>query len=359
MTRQRHNATENRQTTGTLRKWWNVLVLLAACLVAVVLCEAVLRHRYAHFVRTPPPEVLAIQQYLELDPDIGFKWKPNIDARDNIVFDVADVEYDPLSTDEFGFMNPSGAIERRRHGDKVNVIGLGDSFIEHACHVFYESFQSEGIFYYGMAIHRQCPPQYNAILRKFAVPQHPDWVIYGLFENDFAETSDFENWRRSGLDWFAYHSGTWCGPAVGKGFLGRALTRHLRGFHSLYRVILAKMRGDAMTVAGPTEAQVRQVADEVLNARELAAQNGIRFLLLLVPSKHTAVRGASNEAEALDRLQSLLSGQNIAVLDLRESFARVEDPASLYYNVDGHWRKAGICLAADAILRALRDLSEP
>jgi hypothetical protein len=135
--------------------------------------------------------------------------------------------------------------------------------------------------------------------------------------------------------------------------------RHLRGFSSLYRVLAARARGEAMSITGPTDAQVERVAAEIVSGHDIAIQNGIRFLLLLVPSKQTALHGASREAEAFDALKPVLTDQGIAILDLREPFNEVEDPASLYYNLDGHWDKGGMRVAVDAILRALRGTSGP
>ena len=97
-------------------------------------------------------------------------------------------------------------------------------------------------------MHRQGPPQYNRILESYAVALKPDMVIYGLYENDFFETLDFEAWLNSGEDWFTYHSGYWCGPASDIPVTVRLFRRYLKGCYSGYR------SKDSVVEGAPAEA---------------------------------------------------------------------------------------------------------
>ena len=144
----------------------NALLFLGTCALILALAEPLLRLRYAEPHRAATPEVLAIQGHLQLDPAIGFTWNNNVAPERNIVLKVSDTEYRPLSTGDFGFINHPDAIAGRAAGAAIDIIGLGDSFIEHASHNFYEFFESHGLTYYGMAVHRQAPPQYNLILEE-------------------------------------------------------------------------------------------------------------------------------------------------------------------------------------------------
>jgi SGNH hydrolase-like domain, acetyltransferase AlgX len=348
---QQAGAGRTRSRRGT---WVNLALTLGVCLVMAGVFEGVFRHRYAHMLYTPRPVVARIQSYLQLHPTLGFTWRPDIDVDDGIVFDVADVKFEPLSTDERGFVNHPGAIEDRREGRAVDVVGLGDSFVEHAAHGFYERFKQEGLAYHGLAIHRQCPPQYTDILRSYAAPLKPKWVVYGVFENDFSETSDYEAWKQSGLDWFAYHSGTWCGPPMGAGAPQRFMKRHLRGWYALCRVLHAKARGEKMSVTGPTETEYGQVLSHVEEAWRNARDNGVKFLLLLIPSRATIVDQPTLEAAAFDRLAEACEGVGMDVLDLRPVFAETENPASLYYEIDNHWNRSGIKVAASSMIGYMR-----
>lgn len=328
----------------------NAALFCASAVVALVLCEGLLRLRYAEPLRAPSPEVLAIQPYLVLHPTLGFTWNPNVDARDNIVFEVKDTHFEALSTDEYGFINHPEAIERRRAGVRVDIVGLGDSFMEHAAHTFYASFEEQGLMYYGMAVHRQSPPQYTAILEEYALPLEPEWVLYGVFENDFMEARDFERWQASGLDWFEFHSGTWCGAPLEPNPLRRVQERYLRGFTGAFRVLQSRLRGDNMSITGPSDEDVARVAAKVIEAHGMAVERHVRFLAVLIPGRGAAVTGTSPESRAFDKLIALLGDVQGSLLDLRGPFSSDSDPASLYYKIDGHWNARGMEKAARAIL---------
>lgn len=332
---------------------YSFALVAASFLVAAMMAEGLLRLRYAEPLRVPSPEVLAIQPHLRLDALVGFAWNRDVNADQDIVFSVMDAEFEPLSTDGFGFINHPDAIADRESGITVDIVGLGDSFMEHAAHTFYDFFHERGMQYYGMAVHRQAPPQYTAILERHALELKPRWVLYGIFENDFEESVDFEDWRASGLDWFTFHSGTWCGPSRKTTTLGRFQERHLAGSTGLYRVVLSRLRGDNATLAGPSDFEVDLVFDAAVRAHELARSAGADLLVVLIPGRGTAVVGSSPESEAYDTLLRRFAEMGTPVLDLREAFWAVADPASLYYRQDGHWNRRGMELAAEAIFERM------
>lgn len=332
----------------------NLLLLLGSAALVFFLAEFTLRFRYAEPLRTPSDEILAIQPHLRLDPRIGFTWNADVSADGNIVFEVADAEFKPLSTDPLGFINAPEAIAARAAGGPVDIIGLGDSFVEHAAHSFYTFFAVQGFTYYSMAIHRQAPPQYNIILEDNGLPLDPKWIVYGLFENDFRETEDFYSWKASGLDWFTFHSGTWCGAPLAQTALARFKDEHFSGYGGLVNAIRTRFRGDKMSLSGPSALQVSRVREAVLRAAELAESSGARFLLLLIPSRATVVEGPTAESRAYDSVVEDLPAAGAAIIDLRDTFRAHPDPASLYYTLDGHWNGKGMDLAARAILGVLR-----
>ena len=329
----------------------NAGLLLAGTFVAVVIAEGVLRWRYAEPLRAPMPEVAAIQEYLKLEPRLGFRWRPNVAASDGVVFSYLDSEYEALSTDAEGFINAPEAIAERSAGSAIDVVGVGDSFVEHAAHTFHAVFGQAGLSYYNRAIHRQAPPQYTISLDEYGLPLKPRWVVYGLFENDFRESTDFVNWRESGLDWFAFHSGTWCGPPRAASRARRFVEHNLRGFQAAYYVVRQRLRGQRMTLSGPSDAEIMRVAEEVVKASVIAEDAGARLLVVLIPSRATALEGKTAESKAYDEVVALLKGVKCELLDLRPLFARHERPQSLYYAKDGHWNRAGMELAGEAIVK--------
>lgn len=329
---------------------FNAALMSISCVVALMLGEGLLRLRYAEPLREPMPEVLAIQEYLRLHPVVGFTWKANVEAGEEVVFEYEDAQFEPLSTDQHGFINSPEAILARKAGGGVDVIGLGDSFVEHAAHIFHRALSEAGLAYYSMAIHRQSPPQYTAILQDYALPLEPRWVLYGIFENDFSEAVDYDRWRESGLDWFAFHSGTWCGRPVNVSPVIRFKETHLRGLTGLYEALLSRLRGDRVSTRAPSQEGRDRVLEETLRAFALAQLQNVQFLVLLIPSRGTSLGGESPESEAYDALLAAFEESRVPVLDLRNTFAADPDPGSLYYERDGHWNKHGMTKAADAIL---------
>lgn len=211
-------------------------------LVVLALAEPVLRLRYAEPVRKTPPVVAEVMPLLRPDARLGFTWEPKISAGRSIVFNNADIVYEPLTTDEFGVWNAPEAIARRMADEPVQVLGLGDSFMEMAAPGFHRAFAKHEWFYYSLAIHRQAPPQYLRFLQDPGIAMNPDIVLVGLFENDFLETEDFDAWTQSGMDWFTYHSGTWFGPPPVADPLRRFAHSWLRGYTGLANVIKSEAK---------------------------------------------------------------------------------------------------------------------
>lgn len=330
----------------------NLALFGATAALLAVTAEFVFRHRYDHMIRKQRDTVDAVQPWVKQHPELGYTWIENVKANDDIRFDINDIEPRPLSTDEFGVCNPPGAIAQRKQGRPVDIVGVGDSFMEMAANVFYERFRATDQLYYSAAIMRYCPAQYTDMLRSVAIPMKPMTILYGVFENDFLEIEDYDNWRRSGIPWFDYHSGTWCGPPTGVTPLARFLKRTTRGWSAFYRVIEARIWGERISTTRPSPGQVSRVRDEIADAAEIAHSHGIRFLVLLIPSKRTAIHGSSPESVEYDRLLREL-GDSIQFLDLRPIFRAVPDPSTLYYVTDGHWNDTGCEVACQAVLEWL------
>ena len=336
----------------------NALLLVVSCLVCAVAIEFVLRWRYPDRPPSVTDEVRQVQSHLTLHPKLGYTWKPNTPFLDHIILKVSDTELDPLSTDRWGFINSPDAIALEQSGKPLDVVGLGDSFMEHGSFLFHSLFAEAGLGYYNMAIHRQCPPQYNIILRDDALPRKPRWIIYGLFENDFDEIEDFERWAASSMDWFAYHSGTWCGRPVTAGAFERAFHATAPGYYVAYRRAMEKLKLASPTAATALSPTPMKVAGYVREAQKAAQASGARFVLLLIPSKMTALTGRSPESALYDGLLTALAPDGIDTIDLRASFHGHPQPESLYYHVDGHWNRNGIRAAATAILTHIQPHGE-
>jgi hypothetical protein len=274
------------------------------------------------------------QRHLVLHPDVGYLWGKNL----HVMFaeherwldtKAEGIDPEPITTDGEGFFNHPAAIRemKKRNPD---IIGVGDSFMHDGAAVMYNAFAQKGIFYYSMAMHRHCPPQYNLILARYVIQYHPKHVIYGVYENDLPETIDFREWQKSGMDWFKFHSGTWCGPPI--------------------TGVIQDYTPETMAAAGT------DVLELIIEAAELCRTQGIDFSILLIPSKEYVVhrdRSSIVETSYYDYLQEEAIKRKIRVIDLRQEFARATNPSALYWKRDGHWSYQGMNAAVTAYLRSI------
>jgi hypothetical protein len=209
-------------------------------------------------------------------------------------------------------------------------------------------------------MHRLCPPQYNEILKEFAVPLRPHVVIYGLYTNDFEETEDFEQWRTSGMDWFAYHSGTWAGPPLDLssrgtryGRIRNAIGNMLIGHYTFLRYLRytcypagARLPGDDQQSAISED----KVALCIREAAAIAEKNNILFIVLLIPDKeYVLYRQGADKDKLYQRLISVMEKHKIWYVDLSLAFCAYPNRRDLYYKEDYHWNNTGMRIAAEEI----------
>jgi len=330
-----------------VRPLTNIAVLLITTLTVIAIGEALFRYRFDSGGYHPPEAVLQIQKHLVTHPDYGFAWRPNVDESAQIIFNVADVEFLPLSTDAQGFINHPKATTNRN----IDILGLGDSFVEHAAHTWFKLAKDRDLNYYSLALHRTAPPQYAEVFKAHGKTLNPKWIVIGLFENDFVETSDFYQWKATDLDWFEYHSGIWCGPPVDNSFAGKLREGAFQGWNAAIKNTRANLRGQRMSITGPTQDEIAEVIAALRKIFNDASAIQAHTLLVLIPSKPTATNAPTKESKAYDMVvEALPENDAIDVLDLRPIFRDHPNPSSLYYEVDGHWNQIGMELAGKMML---------
>jgi len=337
-----------------------ISLLIAASALALGSAELLLRHRFKDTPYTPGEQILLLQSWLQSDPKVGFLWKSDVDYEDGIRIGWADQELElaTLSTDSDGFLNHPHAIANREKGLPMQIVALGDSFMQGTAYPYTEYFGKRRLTYYNLAVQRQCPPQYNLILETYALPLRPRLILYGVFFNDFEEILDFFEWQRSGLDWFTYHSGTWCGPPINGRYALKGWRRQMRGLYMGYRALRALLPMTRRSNAKNDQAypsSLSQLCRCVLEARDFCAENNINFLLLLIPSKQSVLKGDPLEERAYTDILSFCQENRIPALHLRGHFVRHNDPAQLYNQVDAHWNIAGMLHTVTALEPFLPD----
>lgn len=324
-----------------------VVWFLSFVLVAIIF-EGAARICFKGTAYVPGKEILNGQKYLKPDDKVGYLWKENISWEDDIRLTWRDQKSNPLSTDEFGFLNHPSAIKKIKKNHTADVIGLGDSFVHDAAYIFYEKFSKKNKSYYNLAMPRHCPPQYNIILKNYAISLKPGLIIYGVYENDFDETRDFFSWKKSGLDWFFFHSGTWCGPSLSQWKIFRT---YFPGTYAFYRAVRKSFLKVSET---PKIEDIRKVAELIKEANDIARGHNARFILLLIPDKRTLESKKAPGNYAYNQLESLIKNSGVETIDLRKFFEKSDIP-KYYYKIDNHWNEDGIDEAFSIIEKYLKN----
>jgi hypothetical protein len=338
--------------------FFTFLLVLFGLVVGIICSELVLRLTILGNREYENKAVSFAMHHLRSDPDVGYLWKANLSVDDPPGW--YDQEVFPLVTDTNGFFNPAEAVAMRQNGTPVDIVGLGDSFIHGATYDFFQFFREKGLFFYNMSMSRHCPPQYNIILEKYALPLHPRWILYGIYENDFDETPDFENWLESSADWFTFHSGTWFGPAVHVPPWRAAFERFMPGLSMLEKRVRrqfglgppASYRQVAATALSERE-KAEKVADYIVRASRIAGKANSSFLCLLIPARDVDGDGKSGHDFHYTIITRILKEKGVPFLDLRRVFGHGPERRELYYVQDAHWNNRGILKTAQAVYRAM------
>jgi hypothetical protein len=232
------------------------------------------------------------------------------------------------------------------------------------------------------------PFQYVEIFRRLGPELGPDYAVLCFFAgNDIEDIRQFERWQRG--------EGYYNFKLAETGFFGRYWTalrdtaRALR--NRVGRSVSTGGEGSRPTGSRPVEVRLdadtrilrvhyeagasdagRLVASDawlslrVLLAefRDLAKRNGIRPLVVFIPTKLQVYRPlVVDEAEATGRLLAsrealarITEEVGLAMVDLLPAFRRsAEGGQLLYYPYDTHWNGAGRQLAAEQIASFLLD----
>jgi len=321
--------------------------------------EILLRFKFSDTAYVPGKKIKKIQAYLALKKNIGYLWKPNLHLNTKKEFDEKGIGEEILTTDKYGFRNTIAAISQLNNGKPPDVIGLGDSFMHNAAYVFYNVLKTRKLFYYNMAMFRQCPGQYNLILKKYALKYKPKIIIYGVSNNDPLDLKDFIKWKKSGLDWFTYHSSTWCGPAIDLNPVKRFIKSTFRGWYAFYRhirkfIILNFTKKPKSTIKYTTVAVPHTtVLNYIKKAIEITRKNNIKMILVFIPDKFTVTDNADHVKKLITLLAKLAKEENIPFINFKNVFNKYGrgNVLKYYYKTDSHWNTMGMKFAMEYIYK--------
>lgn len=264
-----------------------------------------------------------ISQVVEDHPLLGYRYPPKrlLDEQ--------------TQADEFGMRNVREALT----WDRVDVIGVGDSYVDNAHRVFFERFKTQGFKYHSLALFGYGPANYNVMMREYGSKLSPKVYLYTTYlGNDSGDIRRYENWLASGKGWYELNGG-YVFPIERQGlvwgwrlFIGRT--------KSFARNLISRANADSY---GALRSFVKRddaetIFEYVLQAKEIASKQQAELLVTIVPR-------TADHKRLLDpiagKLVSLCVAKGIECLDLDPAFGEIGDRYPLFAP-DGHWNEAGM-----------------
>jgi len=393
-----------------LRRILPRVTLVAASIVAtLLLAELLLRlpvapHAAREFARQKA--LFLEQQFAQLemgafqnsmfesDPELGFKYRPNLSV--HVPSFNAEAAAYTFETDAQGFIKESGAT-----GAPVDVAIVGDSFVAESWPGILRGETGWNVANLGVPAY--APPQYTAVLRRYALPLRPRVAVYCIYLNDIVESAAFADWRATGLDWFAWKGGLWFGRPVsdhpGRLYASWQLARLSRiwGLVEYLRFSRSDQGQAAATKPVVHEAENYRITfdtgaftyqadvnsdlgrrglgiveSSLEEAKRLCDDAGVPLVVLVLPPKELAhidvLRALLPDEPAIANLSAwqdaIADGCEKLGIEHHDLAADFQEAAkrtgkAYYRDQDFHWDLDGSHLAADAVARILADRGLP
>lgn len=321
--------------------------------------EALLRVHWSRLVDRPTRAVA--------DPYIGFLYPPHEEAEQGR--GEARFRY---ALDERGFRNAGP------WPDSADVVVLGDSWTfgygasaaDGWVAQLQERLQPSRVINLGLI--GSAPEQSARVFETFGAALHPKLVIFGLFPgNDLQDTRTFARWIDEGrpgnyAEWRFFGSNNPSWPAAlqrrsylwalvadlvknrGADFSGTTITVSNGDRLRLTPTIVAKQA----LIARPDNPYFRAAIAAILRTRELAADAGADFVVVLYPTKeeiYLPVLGKPTP-DAMSPFMTSLEENEIPYIDLRPAMQKhARAGERLYFEVDGHANRTGYRVIADTV----------
>ena len=251
-------------------------------------------------------------------------------------------QYQPLhkfdertQADEFGMRNAKEALLL----NNVDVVGVGDSYLEVAHRTFFDEFARHGIKYRSLGLFGYGPANYNVLMEEFGPKLKPKAYVYSTYlANDPGDARRFETWRASGKGWYEFNGG-YVFPIERQGlmwgwrlFLGRA--------KAFTRNLVSRLDPDSY---GSLRGLVKQddastVFEYIKHAKEIADRQQAALVVVIVPRWKESKPWIDPVAS---KLVTLCAGSGITCLDLDPSFGDADSRARLFAP-DKHWNDEGM-----------------
>jgi hypothetical protein len=311
-----------------MHRLFRILFAVVLSAVTLALCELAFRgfDRFTNPNENIDLWVKRTNQELREHPLLGYTYPPG------------QIRDDGQQIDEFGMPNPPEALQ----WNHVDIVGVGDSYVQAANKIFLEQFQHQNIRYHSLALFGYGPPNYNILMKEYGSKLSPDVYLYFTYlGNDPGDARRFESWQASGKSWYEFNGGYFM-PIERQGYLwgwhlfsGRAK----RVARNVVSGISADAYGAFKHVVSRDEAET--VFEYVRQASILAQRQKTRLFVFVIP-RQTAHKPFYDPIAS--KLLKLCAENGVSCRDLDPAFGDERTRAGLFAP-DGHWNAAGMEIA--------------
>jgi hypothetical protein len=374
-----------------LRVLTNTALALTAALLMLLVAELILARfpivsPSLEFLRAKKAEVIRheiavrtgkgwYESFLMSDPELAYKHRPNFQNRPE---DLSNLPTRGFKTDHAGFFNEDSASSQ-----PFDVACIGDSFV----FVQWSDILREktGLRVGNFGVMGYSPPQYTIVLKRYVLKLKPKAVFYCIYANDAFEAAEYEEWKKSGTDWFTFQRGAWFGylsSHIGRLFVKEHLLRFSRIYALLDLALIHRRQSPLAGLAarsipsqsgnlnlvfergffiGLTDMKNEKVQrglmlirDSLAEAGRLCREANVRLIVILIPPKelvhYDTLRSLArpddpigNLPEFYRALREICGALNLEFYDVTERFREesAKSGKAFYKALDVHWDKEG------------------
>ncbi len=319
------------------------------------------------------------------DSILGFKLKPNLSHFKRSVPDSNEM-YD-VDTITLGFSN-IGFRDDGLNQNKKRGIFLGDSFTFGYGVPLNETFVKQleklsGLDVVNMGVDSYSSLNNEYMLENYGINLSPNYIFWGLFQNDFVGSVETINWKQSNKSFSIFQKEIANGNTDVQFYAIRYFLAKNSAIYNLMKFIMKTnnfikknkqfynsqfdlfFRIDYLEEIIDEKSSTYQIGmnltkDALLKSASLAEKNNATFIVVIIPSKEQVYlpllkeNKFSNLDHPIKTLNNFCSEYNITCIDLLPSLQKfAEKGEKLYFKTDGHFTKRGHLLVAEIINQSI------
>lgn len=346
----------------------NAVVVVFGLIIAVVFMEA-----FFYIEPNFLPSTVRFASTSTFNLDLRETFKPNIDTLQTIDGGLFSLKTSDLGLGGIGFRDDGIKLDSKLVSSDTFAVAIGDSFVYghgvNSDKTWTELLEEKtGREVVNMGEPAAFPETEEKILEMYASRLKPKVVIFGIFQNDWADKPSFDNEK--------------------KGFT--LIKRTLDSYSSTYKIVRFILTlpsyqsyknyprytngsvdnyfyplhlGPAVDDSDPSIMKGEQSMNEsVLKAAQFAKDNGMQIVFVVFPSREQVYWDAAKQYAPkpdadINRMNEVVNGlcgeNKLSCFDLTSTMIKNNDK-QIFFPIDGHMNEVGHQIAADSIYSYLK-----